>query len=419
MVIQTLSEDDAQRLAEDSSRDESRVSRAFARRQFEDRPLLVFWEMTKACGLACLHCRACAQLEPGDDELSEAEGRALIDELAAMGRPRPILILTGGDCLKRADLIDLIGYAVERSVPVAVAPSVTELLDDAMMHSLRQRGVKTVSLSLDGADAATHDGVRGVPGHFDATMQAISSLKHCGFTVQINTTVMASNREQLADVAALVRDMGVDIWEVFFLIVTGRGVTDMATTAEENEDVGNFLVDASRYGFIVRTVEAPFFRRIAAERRSGRGDTRSASGTSLYARLHARLVDLLGEPILPARTPSAATRDGKGIIFVATNGDVYPSGFLPVRLGNVRQQRLSEIYRDNVLLRKIRNADFNGVCGSCEYAQICGGSRSRAYAASGDPLGSDPGCILVQSATSSDSVTGGSTTSVAHTRELR
>jgi radical SAM protein with 4Fe4S-binding SPASM domain len=130
-------------------------------------------------------------------------------------------------------------------------------------------------------------------------------------------------------------------------------------------------------------------------------------------------VDLLGEPILPARTPSAATRDGKGIIFVATNGDVYPSGFLPIRLGNVRQQRLSEIYRDNVLLRQIRNADFNGVCGSCEYAQICGGSRSRAYAASGDPLGSDPGCILVQSGTSGDSVTVGSTTTVAHTRELR
>lgn len=397
MLNATLSEDYSGRLSDGASHRDPALSRTMARRQFEDRPLLVFWEMTKACGLACLHCRACAQLEPSEDELSEAEGRALIDELAAMGRPRPILILTGGDCLKRPDLVNLISYASERAVPVAVAPSVTDLLDEPMMHALRQHGVKTVSLSLDGADAATHDGVRGVQGHFDATMKAVSSLKRCGFTVQINTTVMASNLEQLADVAALVRDHGVDIWEVFFLIVTGRGASAMATTAQQNEDVGNFLVDASRYGFTVRTVEAPFFRRLAAERRDAVDDGPDHVGSALYARLRERLVTLLGEPSLPARTPSAATRDGKGIIFVATNGDVYPSGFLPVRLGNVRQQKLSDIYRGNELLRKIRAADFSGVCGRCTFAQICGGSRSRAFATSGDPLASDPGCLLVES----------------------
>lgn len=397
MLNATLSEDYSVRLSDGASHGYPALSRTMARRQFEDRPLLVFWEMTKACGLACLHCRACAQLEPSEDELSEVEGRALIDELAAMGRPRPILILTGGDCLKRPDLLELISYAAERAVPVAVAPSVTDLLDDSIMHALRQHGVKTVSLSLDGANAATHDGVRGVQGHFDATMKAVSSLKRCGFTVQINTTVMASNIEQLADVAALVRDRGVDIWEVFFLIVTGRGASAMATTAQQNEDVGNFLVDASRYGFTVRTVEAPFFRRIAAERRDAGDDGPDYVGSALYASLRERLVTLLGEPSLPARTPSAATRDGKGIIFVATNGDVYPSGFLPVRLGNVREQKLSDIYRDNELLRKIRGADFSGVCGRCAFAQICGGSRSRAFATSGDPLASDPGCLLVES----------------------
>jgi radical SAM protein len=397
MLNATLSEEYSERLSDEASHRDPALSRTRARRQFEDRPLLVFWEMTKACGLACLHCRACAQLEPSEDELSEAEGRALIDELAAMGRPRPILILTGGDCLKRSDLMTLISYAAECSVPVAVAPSVTDLLDDSMIHELRQHGVKTVSLSLDGADAATHDGVRGVQGHFDATMRAVSSLKRCGFTVQINTTVMASNLHQLADVAALVHDQGVDIWEVFFLIVTGRGASEMATTAQQNEDVGNFLVDASRYGFTVRTVEAPFFRRIAAERRGAASDARNDVATALYMHLRERLVGRLGEPSLPARTPSAATRDGKGIIFVATNGDVYPSGFLPVRLGNVREQKLSDIYRDNDLLRKIRSAAFSGVCGRCTFSQICGGSRSRAFATSGDPLASDPGCLLVES----------------------
>jgi radical SAM protein len=375
-------------------------SRTYARRQFESRPLLVFWETTKACDLACFHCRASAQPHPDSDELSEVEGRALIDELAAMGRPRPILILTGGDCLQRPDIIDLVAYAAERSVPVAIAPSVTERLTDSTLQAMRQHGVKTVSLSLDGATPLIHDAVRGIPGHFDETLKAVATLKRCGFSVQINTTVMATNVEELADVAVLMHELGVDIWEVFFLITTGRGTAVLASSPEENEDICNFLVDASRYGFTVRTVEAPFFRRVAAQRRAYlEGGVVTRPTGALYHRLRERLTRQLGEPSAPARTTSAATRDGKGIIFVAANGDVYPSGFLPLRLGNVRDQSLSAIYRESALLQKIRSATFNGVCGVCEYAQLCGGSRSRAYAASGDPLGSDPGCLLVASGT--------------------
>jgi radical SAM protein len=373
-------------------------SRVTARRHFDDRPLLVFWEMTKACDLSCFHCRASAQPEPDSDELSDVEGRNLIDELATMGRPRPILILTGGDCLKRPDIIELVTYATERGVPVAVAPSVTAQLTDSTLHALRQHGVKTVSLSLDGASAKTHDDVRGVPGHFNDTMNAVATLKRCGFTVQINTTVMAPNLEELADIAVLMQELGVDIWEVFFLIATGRGTEVIASSSQENEDICNFLVDASRYGFTVRTVEAPFFRRIAAQRRApvdGQSDTESTG--SLYIRLRDRLVSQLGQPSRPARTTTAATRDGKGVIFIAANGDVYPSGFLPLRLGNVRTQSLADIYRLNPLLRLIRDAAFDGACGSCEHAQLCGGSRARAYATSGDPLGSDPGCLLVTS----------------------
>ncbi|MGD0055014.1 MAG: TIGR04053 family radical SAM/SPASM domain-containing protein [Acidimicrobiales bacterium] len=373
------------------------TGRPRSRRRFDDRPLLVFWEMTKACDLACFHCRASAQPTPAPDELSEAEGRALIDELSSLGSPRPILILTGGDCLKRRDLVDLVAYASQHRVAVAVAPSVTTLLNEETLHALRQHGVKSMSLSLDGADARVHDGVRGVDGHFDATVRAIATLKRCGFSVQVNTTVMSANIEQLADIAGLLHELEVDIWEVFFLIATGRGTDVLATTPRENEDICNFLVDASRYDFTVRTVEAPFFRRVAVERR-GEDDAVEGCANSLYARLRARLVDRLGEPGAPARTTSAATRDGKGIIFVAANGDVYPSGFLPLRLGNVRERPLTEIYRDHPLLRQIRDAAFSGTCGTCVYAQLCGGSRARAYAASGDPLGSDPGCLWVETA---------------------
>ena len=376
------------------SRSALEISSSSARRPFDDRPLLVFWEMTKACELSCFHCRASAQPEPADDELSQDEGRKLIDELSSMGRPRPILILTGGDCFQRPDIIELVTYASERAVPVAVAPSVSARLTDANLHALRQHGVKTVSLSLDGARASTHDAVRGIDGHFDDTLKAVATLKRCGFTVQINTTVMAANLEEMADVAVLIHEMGVDVWELFFLIATGRGTEALATSAQENEDVCNFLVDAARYGFTVRTVEAPFFRRVAAQRREYLdGQYKATSTGALYQRLRRRLVDELGESNAPSRTTTAATRDGKGIIFVAANGDVYPSGFLPLRLGNVRDQRLADIYRSNPLLRLIRDATFKGACGTCVHKQLCGGSRARAYATSGDPLGTDPGCL--------------------------
>ncbi len=358
--------------------------------RFDRRPLLVFWETTKACGLACAHCRASATTEPGPDELTTAEGIALIDDLGTVGSPRPILVLTGGDCLQRDDLVELAARARRRQIPVAIAPSVTSRLTSTRLQSLRRQGVKTASLSLDGASPVTHDAIRGIDGHFDETLRAIGKLQRNGFTVQINTTVMRRNVEELADVASLMHDAGVDAWEVFFLITTGRGTGVEATTAEENEDVCRFLLDASRYGFTVRTVEAPFFRRIALE--CERSDE-PALDRPLAGRLCERLAERLGRPTASRRVPSAATRDGKGIVFVSSSGDVYPSGFLPVHLGNVRERSLVEIYRDDPLLRSIRAATFDGRCGRCDYADLCGGSRSRAYAASGDPLGEDPGCV--------------------------
>lgn len=371
------------------------TSTAPQRGQFETRPLLVFWEMTKACALACAHCRACAQREPGPDELTTTEGFALIDELAAIGRPRPILILTGGDCLQRGDIVEIARHAQRRGVPVAISPSVTPQLTASILDELRGCGVHSASLSLDGSNAATHDTLRGIPGHYEATLEAIKLLKEHGFTTQINTTVMASNLHELADIAITMRDLKVDVWEVFFLITMGRGTEVLGSSALENEDVCNFLVDASRYGFTVRTVEAPFFRRVAATRKQAPQSAEPPNAGPLYFELRDRLFEKLGPPTAPVRAPSAATRDGKGIIFVATNGDIYPSGFMPYRLGNVREEHLVDVYRENPVLRAIRAATFEEPCGSCPHAQLCGGSRARAFATSGNPLGADPGCLLV------------------------
>jgi radical SAM protein with 4Fe4S-binding SPASM domain len=257
-----------------------------------------------------------------------------------------------------------------------------------MIDRIAGSGVKAVSISLDGANPATHDGVRGIPGHFDATMQCIRAFADTGLTVQVNTTVMRANVDELADVAACVAQSRAHIWEVFFLVQMGRGEAVTALTPEEHEDVCHFLYDASHYGFVVRTVEAPFFRRVVALRNIGM----PASEHTLYRELLLRLTQQLGDASGRKRVHTAATRDGKGVLFVAYDGDVYPAGFLPVPLGNMRDQPLVEIYRDNPLLRSIRAARFTGRCGRCEYADLCGGSRARAYAASGDPLGEDPAC---------------------------
>ena len=355
---------------------------------YDQRPMLVFWETTRACQLACRHCRASATPTTLPGTLSHDEGMALVDQVAGFGRPYPILVLTGGDCLLREDLWELVERAKEHGIPVALSPSVTPMLTDEAIDRIAASGVNAVSISLDGARAETHENVRGIPGHFPKTLDAIRRLKAAGLTVQVNTTVMRDNVEEMPEVAEILVALGVDVWEVFFLVHVGRGVATNALTAQEHEDVCHFLWEASHYGFIVRTVEGPFFRRVVKERRAGG----AVPDTDLYRRLS----DGLAAKGMPQRErPSAhtaATRDGKGIVFIAYDGEVYPAGFLPLELGNVRDRPLAEIYRDTEVLRDIRAARFSGKCGVCEYADLCGGSRARAWAETGDVLGEDSAC---------------------------
>jgi len=362
---------------------------------FEQAPILLFWETTKACGLACKHCRAeaIAQAMPG--QLSTSEGKRLIDDLKAFTPRFPVIVFTGGDPFMRSDLFELAAHARSYGMPIGFAPSVTPLLTREAAVRMREADAKTVSISLDGALPGTHEGIRGVDGHFADTEAAVRMLVAEGHTVQINTTVMRRNVEELADVAALLAAWGAHIWEVFFLIRVGRGSELEELTPQENEDVAHFLYEASRYGFIVRTVEGPFFRRVVAQRREQPDvDPVEAFGLGpLYRRLTARLRELLGEPG-SSRAQSVGTRDGKGILFVSHDGDVYPAGFLPYRLGNVRTGDIVDLYRSHPLLRSIRATEFGGRCGVCEFADTCGGSRARAFAALGDPLGEDPACAF-------------------------
>ncbi len=369
----------------------ARAQRARTRIDLDQQPILVFWESTKACLLACRHCRAEAQPTPVPGELNHAEAIGFIDSLADFGSPAPILVITGGDALMRDDLAALVAHARSAGVPVALAPSVTPLLTDERLAELRRLGVKVASISLDGACAATHEGIRGVDGHFVATLEALARMRRHGFVVQVNTVVMEENVEELPAVARIVRDSGASIWEVFFLVRVGRGAGMTELTAAETEDVCHLLYDASRYGFIVRSVEGPMFRRVTRWRSEGR----SCAVGPLYERLAARLAGELGPPTGRSKAQTKGTRDGRGIVFVSATGDVTPAGFLPVVLGNVKETGLAEIYREHPLLLDIRAARFRGRCGRCEYRALCGGSRARAFAASGDPLGEDPACAYV------------------------
>ena len=352
------------------------------------RPILVFWESTRACRLACRHCRADAMPHPAPGELTPEESIRFIESLADFGRPAPILVITGGDALMRPDLLELVDAARAASVTPALAPSVTPLLTDERLAELRQHGVKMASLSLDGASAETHEGLRQIEGHFAETLAALHRLRAHGFVLQVNTVVTAENVEELPAIAKIVRDCGAAIWEVFFLIQVGRGSAMAELSPAENEDVCLFLYDASRYDFIVRTVEGPFFRRIVTWRREGV----TLQPGPLYQRLARRLYEQLGPPTTESKAQTKGTRDGRGIVFVSSTGDVYPAGFLPVRLGDVREQTITEIYREHPLMLNIRAARFTGRCGRCEYKSLCGGSRARAFASSGDPLGEDPAC---------------------------
>lgn len=356
--------------------------------------MLVFWETTRACGLACRHCRASALPDPLPGQLSTAEGFDLLEQIAGFGRPYPVVVLTGGDCLLRPDLFDLVAYATGLGLPVALSPAVTPVLTRDVVARIRDAGVRAVSVSLDGATPATHDGVRGVPGHLTRTREAISWFVEAGLTVQVNTTVMRGNVTELADVAAFLVDDGVDIWEVFFLVEVGRGggpgSTVRSILPSENEAVCHFLYDSAQHGFIVRTVEAPFFRPVVRQRAAGG----RAPALPLYRQLHDRLEALLGPPRARIRAHTTGTRDGKGIVFVAHDGDVYPAGFLPLTLGSVRRDPLARIYRDAEGFRALREARFEGRCGRCEHADLCGGSRSRAWTATGNLLAEDPACPL-------------------------
>lgn len=367
------------------------------RRGVDHQPFLIIWEVTRACELACAHCRADAVRARHPLELTTVEGKALLDDIASIGPPHPLVVLTGGDPFSRADLAELVAHGTAAGLHVALSPSVTPRLTHDALSELRAAGASAVSLSLDGAGPTTHDGFRGIDGVFDATLDAAKDVRELGYRLQINTTVTASNVNELPDILGHVLDLGAFLWSVFFLVPTGRGSRLLPLDADRVEDVLHWLVDVSHHA-PVKTTEAPHFRRVVLERTGTPAGTDIARAFGLgptYEALARALADMVATRGLAIRQPRPplAINAGRGFVFVNHIGIVHPSGFLPIPCGSVRDDRLSTLYRTSVLLRQLRDPTcFTGKCGTCEYATVCGGSRSHAHAVTGDPLGDDPSC---------------------------
>jgi radical SAM protein len=342
---------------------------------FDQAPMLVIWEVTQACDLACVHCRASAQPERHPHELTTGQGYALLDEIRAFGEP--LMVFTGGDPLKRPDLLDLVRYSVKIGLRTNVTPSATPLLTPQAIDAFKAAGVSRMAISVDGPDATTHDEFRGIPGTFDRAMIALRHARDIGLDTQFQTTVTRRNMDRLPEMAEIVKEVRSKMWSLFFLIVTGRALENDDLRADEYENVFEFMYELSKTApFGVKTTEAMHYRRYVAQRiKAEHGITENENAKGVAWR-------------------TAGVSDGKGFVFVSHTGEIFPSGFLPVSGGNVLRDRLTDVYRNSSLFRTLRDtSQRGGKCGLCEYQKVCGGSRSRAFAFTGDYLAEDPRCV--------------------------
>jgi AdoMet-dependent heme synthase len=358
-------------------------------------PFVAIWETTRACDLACRHCRAEAIPEPQPGELSTAEGCDLLDDLAEVGTP--ICVLSGGDPAKRPDLCELVSHGSGLGMRMATIPAATPLLTFDLVRSLKEAGLAQMALSLDGPEAETHDAFRGVPGAYEKTLEGAAFAREVGLPLQINTTFSRHNLRCFEAMAALVGRLKAVFWEVFFLVPMGRGRDLGQMSGEQFEELFRLLADYSRrVDFIVKITEAPHYRRFLVQEHVRRGgESREPAAADAGERGQA-LPWHMRRDFGPGGSIGLAPKGvnaGNGHLFVSYRGDIYPSGFLPLPCGNVRGASLREVYRTHPVFVELREPGrLKGKCRVCDFRDICGGSRARAFAMTGDYLAEEPFC---------------------------
>jgi radical SAM protein with 4Fe4S-binding SPASM domain len=393
---------------------------------------LIFWEVTKGCNLRCVHCRATATELSSPTDLPTTTALGIIDQIAAAANP--ILVLSGGEPLYRSDIFQLARYGTDKGLRVALATNGT-LVTKEVARMIVEAGVKRVSISLDGADAATHDAFRAIPGAFEAAVQGLRNLQALGMSTQINTTIARHNAHQLPDVLKLAKSLGADALHTFLLVPVGCGVdiaAEQMVPPEEYERILNWFYDQSLEGGIeLKATCAPHYFRVvrqrrAAEHRSADAAAKAGARTSPALASNPPAIGPV-DMIMPGSTgillkpqtaghpgahpagnhsghPSGHPGDmnamtkgclaGTGVCFISHEGEVYPCGYLPVIAGDLRKQKFADIWQHSAVFNALRDTgNLTGKCGCCEFRNVCMGCRARAYAASGDYMAEEPFCV--------------------------
>ena len=382
---------------------------------FGRNPLMFYYEVTRACDLVCKHCRASAQETAAPDELSPADALRLIDDVARFPR-KPTICFTGGDPLKRADLFDIIRHATELGIGSALTPSATPLATFDAFKKAKEAGVSAIGLSIDGPNAEVHDAFRGLSGSFDKALEMLKYAQDLELPVQVNTSITRRNVELVDAIADLLEDKGVMMWSVFFLVPVGRGVEEIRISPPEYREVFAKLYRHSQTKpFSVKTTEAPHYRRYVMEQggdplaapKNRPAFPKSAFAAAMKTAPQVEANETSASPTptdAPASSASPArpsrharaplgVTDGRGIMFVGHNGEIYPAGFLPITCGVFPRDSVVDVYQNHPLFKSLQNPDeYKGICGKCSFRKSCGGSRSRAYAVYGDPLAQEPDC---------------------------
>lgn len=356
---------------------------------FDRAPFLVIWESTQACDLACVHCRAEARPSRDPRELSTTEAKRLIDDVRRFG---PIVfVFSGGDCLKRPDIVELVEHAADTGLRVGATPATTPLCSAEIIGRLGEAGLARLAVSLDGSSPAVHDAFRQVAGSFDHGVRILAEARRAGLSTQVNTVIGHHNLDDLDALCGLMGRLGIALWEVFCVVPVGRATPADLVSAEAIERVFHHLYDVSRGApFDIKVTAAPHYNRVVLERKRAekQAGLRADAGDVLTDGARHSLRDGIGR--------GRNVNDGDGFLFVGHTGEIYPSGFLPVSVGNVRGDDLVDVYRNAPLLRHLRERGLLvGKCGICEYRSVCGGSRARAWAVTGDPFESEPLCAYV------------------------
>lgn len=349
---------------------------------FSRAPFTIAWEVTRACAFACVHCRANAQHQRHPAELSTDEGYRLIDRLAEFGSP--ILVFTGGDPMMRRDLFDLIAYATEKGLRCSLTPTATALPTQERLEKAMKAGIRRIALSLDAPRPEVHDAFRKVPGSWQRTMQILRNAQAVGLSAQVNTTVSTYNVHLLPEMVPFIEEVGAVQWSVFFLVPTGRAQLEWMISPEQHEQVFNWLYDLSRTApFDIKATAAPMYRRVAIQRRKAE---QADEAPLTFQGAGFQYADGLNRPI-------KGVNDGNGFLFISHTGEIMPSGFLPLKAGEVRQDDVVQVYREHPLFVSLRDYSLlKGKCRVCEFREVCAGQRGRAYGITGDYLESDPAC---------------------------